>query len=245
MPVSDTPNTAVPSSTLDRLSLVIDSFRDTPRATLTDIVRHTGIPRTSTLRMLDQLVRMGWLRRRGHQYELGDRLAELGILAAYQNGFDRMVGPLLSELHRVTGHIVHLGVLDGGEVVYLDKVGGRTAPTLHTQVGSRIPAAASTIGKALTAPAHRAAADRPAGIAFGVCTSGLGCIGARIGTYRGTQIGLSISGPRTQVRFDLPNAAPVRLTAAAIAHYLDLSSDPLPAPASAHRNPRLRAPHQR
>ncbi|WP_280236759.1 IclR family transcriptional regulator [Nocardia cyriacigeorgica] len=245
MPVTDTPNTAVPSSTLDRLSLVIDNFRDAPRATLTDISRHTGIPRTSTLRMLEHLVRMGWLRRHDLRYELGDRLAEIGILAAYQNGFDRVVGPLLSELHRVTGYIVHLGVLAGGEIVYLDKVGDRTTPTLHTQVGSRVPAATSTIGKALTAPTHRAGADRPARIAFGVCTSGLGCIGARVGTYRGTQLGLSISGPRTRVRFDAPNAAPVRLTAAAIAHYLDLTADRLPVPASAHRHPRLVVSHQR
>ena len=155
MSFGDSSNASLPTSTLDRLSLVLDSFRSASRLSLTEVSRGTGIPRTSTLRMLEQLVRMGWLRRRGAEYELGDTLAELGALSLYRDSVDRVVTPLLRELHLVTGHVVHLGILDGKDVLYLEKVGGSAAPHLQTRVGTRVPARSSTIGKALLTSAPR------------------------------------------------------------------------------------------
>ncbi|WP_430334132.1 IclR family transcriptional regulator [Rhodococcus sp. ACT016] len=210
-----------PASTFDRLSLLLDSFRGTARLTLTELSRRTGIPRTSTHRMLENLVRMGWLSRIGAEYELGHRLVEFGALALYRNRLDRAVDPLLRELHHATGHVVHLGVLDGSDVVYIEKVGGRSAPDIPTRVGTRIPARSSTIGKALTT-ARRT--DRgPLGVAFGTCTASFGCIGVRVGSLDGLEVGLSISGPLSRVRFDDRDAAPVRLAAVAIGQFLDLT----------------------
>ena len=83
--------------------------------------------------MLDQLARMGWLRRRGVEYELGGKLVEMGILTLYQNKFDYVVAPLLYELQRVTGHAVHLGVLDGNDVLYLQKIETQSGPVRRRQ----------------------------------------------------------------------------------------------------------------
>ncbi|WP_083742657.1 helix-turn-helix domain-containing protein [Rhodococcus sp. MTM3W5.2] len=49
-----------PTSALDRLALFLNGFRSAPRLSLTELSRRTGIPRTTTLRMLEHLVRMGW-----------------------------------------------------------------------------------------------------------------------------------------------------------------------------------------
>ncbi|MFC7449775.1 IclR family transcriptional regulator [Rhodococcus daqingensis] len=234
MSVGDSSRTSLPTSGLDRLALILDSFRGASRLSLTELSRRTGIPRTSTLRMLDHLVRMGWLRRRGVEYELGDTLAELGALSLYRGSVDRVVTPLLRELHLVTGHVVHLGILDGKDVLYLEKVGGAAAPHLQTRVGARIPARSSTIGKALLAAAPhpgRAAPDggdereapRRTGVSFGTCAAGFGCIGARVGSLGGAEVGLSVSGPMNRLKFDQRHAAPVRMAAAAIAHYFDLT----------------------
>ncbi|WP_433607331.1 IclR family transcriptional regulator [Prescottella agglutinans] len=209
----------LPASTLDRLSLLLDSFHGTARLTLTELSRRTGIPRTSTHRMLDHLVRMGWLSRIGAEYELGSRLVEVGARALYRNRLDRAVDPLLRELHHATGHVVHLGALDGSDVVYMEKVG--SAPELPTRVGTRIPARSSTIGRALLTTAPRTARGR-LGVAFGTCSSGMGCIGVRVGSLDGVEMGLSISGPLSRVRFDDRDAAPVRLAAVAIGQLLDL-----------------------
>ncbi|WP_051637699.1 IclR family transcriptional regulator [Rhodococcus sp. UNC363MFTsu5.1] len=193
-------------------------------------------PGRFTFRMLEQLARMGWLRRRGVEYELGDKLVEMGILTLYQNKFDYVVAPLLYELHRITGHAVHLGVLDGTDVLYLQKIETQSGPVLQTRVGGRIPARSSTIGKALLAATPRPNEpstcarsdldnDRPLGVAYGTCNTGFNCIGVHIGSMGGAEVGMSVSGPMQQVKLDLSHAAPVRLAAAAIAQYFDLTGD--------------------
>ena len=77
-----------PSAVIDRISLVLDAFEGPGRLTLAQIVRRTGLPRSSAHRMLERLVQLRWLRRSGRDYELGMRLVELGSLAVHQ---DRLV----------------------------------------------------------------------------------------------------------------------------------------------------------
>ncbi|WP_020497337.1 IclR family transcriptional regulator domain-containing protein [Sciscionella marina] len=243
--IKDEPRSVTPPSTLGRLSLVMDLFRDRPRLTLTDVSRGTGIPRTSTLRMLDHLVRIGWLRRRGAEYELGDALAELGALALYRSKFDLVVAPLLRELHRVTGCVVHLGALEGDKVRYLEKVGVSPdwAGVAATWAGACIPAQSSAIGKALLAAARRppgahgapsrGARPQPETV-FVECGAGFGCIGVQVGDLGGTAVGVSVTGPADRLRFDQRYAAPVQIAAAAIAQYLT-SAQSAPGPTN-HRS---------
>ena len=68
-----------PSAVIDRISLVLDAFEGPGRLTLAQIVRRTGLPRSSAHRMLERLVQLRWLRRSGRDYELGMRLVELGL----------------------------------------------------------------------------------------------------------------------------------------------------------------------
>ena len=76
------------------------------------------------------------------------RLVELGSLAVHQDRLVRAAAPLLGELHRATGLVVHLAVLDGPDVVYLEKIGDRAFPT---RVGGRQPAHCTAVGKAILA----------------------------------------------------------------------------------------------
>ena len=143
-----------PSAVIDRISLVLDAFDGPGRLTLAQVVRRTGLPRSSAHRMLERLVQLRWLRRSGRDYELGMRLVELGSLAVHQDRLVRAAAPLLGELHRATGLVVHLAILDGPDVVYLDKIGapmsaGRAG--LPTRVGGRQPAHCTAVGKAILA----------------------------------------------------------------------------------------------
>ncbi|WP_043653084.1 IclR family transcriptional regulator [Nocardia thailandica] len=140
-----------PSAILDRASLLLDAFDGPGRLTLAQIVRRTGLPRSSAHRMLERLVQLRWLRREGRDYELGIRLMELGSLAVHQDRLHRAALPFLHELHRVTGYVVHLAVLDGPDVVYLDKIGGDLAAAVPTRVGGRRPAQCTAVGKAILA----------------------------------------------------------------------------------------------
>lgn len=235
-----------PSAVLDRVSLVLDAFEGPGRLTLAQVVRRTGLPRSSAHRMLERLVHLRWLRRQGRDYELGMRLVELGSLAVHQDRMHRAALPFLHELHRVTGHVVHLAILDGPDVVYLEKIGGRMAAAIPTRVGGRYPAHCTGVGKAIlgfASEAQLAALDadllsrktkysistgaqlrtelakvRDQGIAYEREESlpGFGCVAAPIGNIGEAVAAVSICGPVSQMKLDHRLAAPVRMTALGI-----------------------------
>jgi DNA-binding IclR family transcriptional regulator len=230
---------ATPSAVIDRISLVLDAFEGPGRLTLAQIVRRTGLPRSSAHRMLERLVQLRWLRRSGRDYELGMRLVELGSLAVHQDRLVRAASPLLGELHRATGFVVHLAVLDGPDVVYLEKIGDRTLPT---RVGGRQPAHCTAVGKAVLAYSDQdaevdlrvrktkysisssaqlaveLAKVRAHGVAFEREESllGFGCVAAPIGNLGEAVAAVSVCGPMNRMTFDQRLAAPVRMTAMGI-----------------------------
>jgi len=234
--------TTTPSAVIDRVSLVLDAFEGPGRLTLAQIVRRTGLPRSSAHRMLERLVQLRWLRRSGRDYELGMRLVELGSLAVYQDRLHRAAVPLLHELHRATGLVAHLAVLDGADVVYLEKIGDRMMAAIPTRVGGRQPAHCTAVGKAMLAYRdHSAQVDlasrrtkysvstqaqltaelakvRAHGVAFDreESLAGFGCVSAPIGSPGEAVAAVSVCGPMPRMMFDQRLAAPIRMTAMGI-----------------------------
>jgi DNA-binding IclR family transcriptional regulator len=240
--VTVTVESTTPSAVIDRVSLVLDAFDGAGRLTLAQIVRRTGLPRSSAHRMLERLVQLRWLRRNGRDYELGMRLVELGSLAVHQDRLHRAAIPLLHDLHRATGLVVHLAVLDGGDVVYLEKIGDRMITAIPSRVGGRQPAHCTAVGKAiladggnidvvdLTKRKTRYSISSGAqltgeltkisshGVAFDREESlpGFGCVAAPIGDPGQAIAAVSVCGPMNRMMFDQRMAAPVRMTAMGI-----------------------------
>ncbi|MBF6172219.1 IclR family transcriptional regulator [Nocardia blacklockiae] len=149
---TDTRNSALPVSMIERMTLILDAFdATTPTLTLLELVERTGLPRSTVHRILDQMIRLRWLAHTSGGYRLGMRTLELGGLTADHNEIRDAVGPLLHELSQRTGTVGHLAVLDGRDIVYLDKAGGRFATALPTRLGGRMPAHATALGKAMLA----------------------------------------------------------------------------------------------
>ncbi len=241
---AESPRSETPSAVIDRVSLVLDAFDGPGRLTLAQIVRRTGLPRSSAHRMLERLVQLRWLRRNGRDYELGMRLVELGSLAVHQDRLHKAAIPRLHELHAATGLVVHLAVLDGTDVVYMEKVGDRMAAAIPTRVGGRRPAHCTAVGKAMLAFADDAdtlEADllprltkysisthaqlrnellkvRSHGTAFDREESlpGLGCVAAPIGDPGEAVAAVSVCGPMSRMMFDQRLVAPVRMAAMGI-----------------------------
>lgn len=234
-----TAEATTPSAVIDRISLVLDAFEGPGRLTLAQIVRRTGLPRSSAHRMLERLVQLRWLRRNGRDYELGMRLVELGSLAVHQDRLVRAAKPLLGELHRATGLVVHLAVLDGSDVVYLDKVGDRMVAAIPTRVGGREPAHCTAVGKALLAyndqhapmdlsvrktkytisTASQLSTELAKVRAHGFAIdreeslAGLGCVAVSVGNPGEAVAAISVCGPMNRMAFDHRLAAPLRVTA--------------------------------
>ncbi|MEU3270315.1 IclR family transcriptional regulator [Saccharomonospora sp. NPDC006951] len=140
-----------PVSQLDRVELVLSVLEREGYLTLTGIVAATGIPRSSAHRLLERMVRLRWLLRVGDCYELGVRMFELGSVAVRDHWFHRIALPHLSELQQRTQLVVHLAYLDGGDVVYWDKLAGWFGARVPTRIGGHQPAHRTALGKALLA----------------------------------------------------------------------------------------------
>lgn len=142
----------LPPSMVERMTLILDAFEGpSARLSLEDVARRTHLPRSTTHRILDQLVRLRWLRRTSFGYSLGQRVRGLGGRDGSYAEIRSVAAPLLHELQMKTGMVVHLAVLDSNEVYYLDKVGGRFATAVPSRVGGRAPAHSTALGKAMLA----------------------------------------------------------------------------------------------
>ena len=115
----------------------------------TDILERSDQPRGTLHRQLSNLVEEGLLSLNpDHSYELGFKLLSLASAAWAGNQFRLVAEPHLNHLHKQTGETVHLGVLNGTEVIYLDKVEGQQSVRMHSQIGNASPAFCTGVGKA-------------------------------------------------------------------------------------------------
>ncbi|MFT3963940.1 IclR family transcriptional regulator [Propionivibrio sp.] len=122
------------------------------------IAAHLGTPRSTTHRMLGALVQQRYLHHIPYKgYLLGQKLIELGNKALEQRPLVALARPHLEQLASHTGDTVHLGVMEGTEVFYLDKISGtRGSLEMRSRVGNRMPLATTGVGKALVLGLPRA-----------------------------------------------------------------------------------------
>lgn len=148
----------LPPSMVERMSLILDAFESpAARLTLEQVSRATHLPRSTAHRILDQLVRLEWLSHTSFGFSLGPRSLGLGGGGRADTELREAAAPYLHELQVRTGLVAHLAVLDGPDVRYLDKIGGRFAVRVPSRVGGHAAAHATALGKAILAwlPAER------------------------------------------------------------------------------------------
>lgn len=125
------------------------------RLSLATLVDRSGLPRSTTHRTATQMVELGWLGRRNGYYHVGDRLFELASLAPTRSELRDVVLPYMQDLHEATRLTVQLGVLDGTDVILTEKITGHHHHKQLNRVGSRLPAYASSLGRAILAYSPR------------------------------------------------------------------------------------------
>ena len=124
---------------------------------LDGIVATTRLPRSTAHRLLSALVSRRYLRHHpGQGYRLGPQLIELGFAAQSQLHLSSAARPHMERLARATSETVHLAILDGLDIVYIDKVPGSRGLTMASTIGARAPAQTTALGKVLVAglPPH-------------------------------------------------------------------------------------------
>jgi DNA-binding IclR family transcriptional regulator len=116
------------------------------------LAQRVGLARSTTHRLLLALVKEGYLRhipRKG--YRLGPKLIRLGFQAHSQLHLPSLARPHLEWLRDETSETVHLAVLDGTRVIYIEKLPGYRELQFASYIGARLPAQSTALGKALLA----------------------------------------------------------------------------------------------
>jgi DNA-binding IclR family transcriptional regulator len=121
---------------------------------LSELARRTQLPLTTVHRLAGELTRYGLLERdAAHRYRIGLRLWEIASTASRAVDLRDAALPFLQELYAKTRENVQLAVLDGAEVVYLERLSGPESVHIVTRPGSRLPVHASGVGLVLMAHA--------------------------------------------------------------------------------------------
>jgi DNA-binding IclR family transcriptional regulator len=140
-------------SVLEKATLILDVVAESPeQATLTAIAQRLNQPRSSTHRLLSELVQLGLLFRVGTaNYVPGPRLARWGEAAIGADDVVRVSKPAMVRLRDTVGESVHLYVRQRDRRICVSAVEGHYELRHFTEVGKPLPLSVGASGKLLLA----------------------------------------------------------------------------------------------
>lgn len=150
-----------PSSAALRAIAVLEAVAGAPGArTLSDLMAATGLAKSTVHRIAHLLEDAGLLVREpdGKRYAPGPRLSALALQVLVGSHWNAPRHAILQSLVQRLGETCNLTMLDGAQVVYMDRVQAQWPLRLSFQPGSRVPAHASASGKLQLGLAARARA---------------------------------------------------------------------------------------
>jgi DNA-binding IclR family transcriptional regulator len=141
------------SSVLEKADRLFRALSE-PSSTLglTELARRSRVPKASTYRLAEQLVDLGFMVKTARGYQLGWRIYEMGQSVPRPAQLRQVARPTLVDLRQATkALVVHFAVLQGDDVVYLERLGGRREVALLAAVGASAPADETVSGRVLQA----------------------------------------------------------------------------------------------
>jgi len=131
--------------------------------TLSEIADVANLDAGTTFRMLNTLVELGYVTRvpDSRRFRLTLKVLDLGFNAVARKDLRTLVRPVLRSLVGELGEAASFGVLDGGDIIYLERMrAGLTRLGVEIRIGTPIPAAMSVIGRAILAFLPKDALER-------------------------------------------------------------------------------------
>lgn len=141
---------ASPVSVLDRVFAILDAVKRAPAPSpISAIASEAGIPKSTTARLVAELVEQRYLARRRSGIALGMRMFELGARATIPRRIATAAAPVVRDLAMRTGERIGVWVQQGTDMVSLTALPGRLM--LPARAGMRSPALTTASGKAFLA----------------------------------------------------------------------------------------------
>jgi IclR family pca regulon transcriptional regulator len=153
-----TPTSTSHSQSLERGLAILSSFREgSTLLGVSELAREVGLSRSTAHRYIATLATLGYLDQdpATRKYRLGPRVVDLGFSAINSMDLREVAVPHLQALSDETGHTVNMAVLDGADIVYIERCRtsqrGQRDIDLNLHIGSRLPAYCTSMGKVLLA----------------------------------------------------------------------------------------------
>jgi DNA-binding IclR family transcriptional regulator len=151
------PRRATNESVLQRAARILSAFtQDEPALRVSEIARRSDLHLATASRLVAELVDQGFLSRDSdRRVRIGVRLWELASRASPTVSLREAAMPFMEDLHSIVGHHTQLGILQGDEVLFLERLSAPGAVVNITQVAGRLPLYCSATGLVLLAHSPR------------------------------------------------------------------------------------------
>lgn len=146
---------------ISKAASILEAIANNPvPANTTDLASQLGMPRQTVHRILTQLCDVGLVARdtARQRFFIGARLRALSLATLVHAHVDSAANLILRGLVDEVHETCNIGMLDGDEVVYLNRVECDWPLRVQLRPGSRVPAYCTAIGKLLLA--HLPPADQ-------------------------------------------------------------------------------------
>lgn len=146
---------------LSRGLAVIRAFeRHAQSMTLTEVAERAGLPRAVARRFLLTLVQDGYASTDGRRFRLTPKILDLGFAFLTSMDIAELAQPAVAEVAAATQESCSASMLDGTDIIYVARVAGGRIMQIGLNVGSRLPAFCTSMGRVLLA--HLPAQERDA-----------------------------------------------------------------------------------
>ncbi|HLG74497.1 MAG TPA: IclR family transcriptional regulator [Chloroflexota bacterium] len=144
---------AYPVGAVDNALRLLLLFRERKRLRVSDAARTLGVASSTAHRLLDTLRYHGFVQQdaESRAYEAGPALTELGLAAVRELDLRTWAHPHMEALSEAVGETVHLLVLRGRDVLFVDAVEGADPLRVTSRIGSIVPAHLTAGGRLLLA----------------------------------------------------------------------------------------------
>jgi IclR family pca regulon transcriptional regulator len=147
--------------TLARALRVMQAFnRDRRQLTLSDMAKLVDLPRASVRRTLHTLVALGFAETDGRLFRLTPHILTLASAYLTSNAISDILQPAVERMTAEIGEACSAAVLDGDDVIMIAYASPSRVINLAAQIGFRLPAVSSSLGRVLLAALDDRELDR-------------------------------------------------------------------------------------
>ncbi|HZK54279.1 MAG TPA: IclR family transcriptional regulator [Desulfosporosinus sp.] len=135
---------------VDKALAVLEALGRVDEIGISDLNRELGIGKGTIHRLITTLRINGYVEQtETEKYRMSLKLFEMGNKVVNRLGIRKIANPYMEQIARDTKETVNLGVLDGGEVIYIERIESLEPLRMGLEVGTRVPVYCSALGRAI------------------------------------------------------------------------------------------------